>query len=393
MSASRPSRVLFLPYQAAMWDSLASIWRAAHLDPQADAKVVPIPYDTLTPDGDVARHCPGEQLPPDVPTQDAQSFSVEDFRPDVIYVHNVYDDYNLVTRVAAPFRTDALRRSGATIVYVPYYLVGPTLPPGQRDLPGYRNVDAIVVQTPHHIPQLAAPHQHKALALGTPKADHVVRAAVERRPQTTSAGSSEGPVTVLLTTSITEVLAHNERALTRTWEAIDVAARDANVSLIWRPHPLLVGTLVAMRPHLKEFYAQMLRGAAALPNVTLDLGSDYVPALTAADCYIGLSPTSLALLAGILGMPVLMLDSATDPATEPGQALSTDPSFGDLEHYLPWACAEVNGDVSVAGFLAYASRGHHDRERQRQVYESAVGPLDGRVGARIHARVSEIVRA
>jgi len=36
--------VAFFPYQASMWDSLESVWRAAAADPDCDAYVVPIPY-------------------------------------------------------------------------------------------------------------------------------------------------------------------------------------------------------------------------------------------------------------------------------------------------------------------------------------------------------------
>ena len=43
--------VVFLPYKAAMWDSLESVWKAADADENCDAYVIPIPYCDKKPDG------------------------------------------------------------------------------------------------------------------------------------------------------------------------------------------------------------------------------------------------------------------------------------------------------------------------------------------------------
>ena len=43
--------VVFMPYNASMWDSLHTIWAAAHADPRVEAIVVPIPYADRLPDG------------------------------------------------------------------------------------------------------------------------------------------------------------------------------------------------------------------------------------------------------------------------------------------------------------------------------------------------------
>ena len=42
---------VFLPYNASMWGSLASIWKAADRDKDCNAVVVPIPYYDKHPDG------------------------------------------------------------------------------------------------------------------------------------------------------------------------------------------------------------------------------------------------------------------------------------------------------------------------------------------------------
>ncbi len=60
--------VVFMPYNASMWDSLHTIWAAAHADPRVDAIVVPIPYADRLPDGSAgAWHVHVNDLPPEVP--------------------------------------------------------------------------------------------------------------------------------------------------------------------------------------------------------------------------------------------------------------------------------------------------------------------------------------
>ena len=55
--------VVFFPYNASMWDSLASIWKAASEDEDCDAYVVPIPYFEKKPDGSFGKmHYEGNLL-------------------------------------------------------------------------------------------------------------------------------------------------------------------------------------------------------------------------------------------------------------------------------------------------------------------------------------------
>ena len=48
---------VFLPYKAAMWDSLESVWKEAEADPDCDAYVVPIPYYDRSEERRVGKEC------------------------------------------------------------------------------------------------------------------------------------------------------------------------------------------------------------------------------------------------------------------------------------------------------------------------------------------------
>lgn len=100
--------IVFFSYKASMWDSLESAYLAAKADPDCDAYCVPIPYYTLNPDHSLGEmHYEGNMRPDGTPIEypegieitDWQEYDFEERKPDVVYIHNGYDNWNLVTSV------------------------------------------------------------------------------------------------------------------------------------------------------------------------------------------------------------------------------------------------------------------------------------------------------
>lgn len=90
--------VVFLPYKASMWDSLESVYLAAAQDENCDAYVVPIPYYDRNADESLGEmHYEGGEYPSNIPITPYEEYHLEERRPDAIYIHNPYDDNNLVT--------------------------------------------------------------------------------------------------------------------------------------------------------------------------------------------------------------------------------------------------------------------------------------------------------
>lgn len=97
-----PERVeaVFLPYKASMWDSLESVWVAADEDESCDAYVIPIPYYDKNPDGSFKEmHYEAEEYPGYVPVTHYDEYDFQKHHPDMIFIHNPYDEYNHVTSV------------------------------------------------------------------------------------------------------------------------------------------------------------------------------------------------------------------------------------------------------------------------------------------------------
>ena len=105
------TEAVFLPYKASMWDSLESIWKAADEDPECDAYVIPIPYYDKNPDGSFGQlHYEGDQYPAYVPITNYHDYQFAERQPDMIFIHNPYDEYNYLTSVHPFFYASNLKQ-------------------------------------------------------------------------------------------------------------------------------------------------------------------------------------------------------------------------------------------------------------------------------------------
>lgn len=126
MNSELPDKleVVFLPYKASMWDSLESIWMAADIDKDCEAYVIPIPYYDRNMDGSMGKlHYEVDMYPDYVPVINYKQFDFGKHHPDIIYIHNPYDNCNLVTSVHPFFYSNNLLKYTDKLVYVPYFIL------------------------------------------------------------------------------------------------------------------------------------------------------------------------------------------------------------------------------------------------------------------------------
>ena len=169
--------VVFFPYKASMWDSLESVWMATDADPDCDAYVVPIPYYERNADGTLGTyHYEGNELPDYVQVVPYDTYNIETRKPDVVYIHNPYDQGNFVTSVDPRYYSSRLKKYTNCLVYIPYYATAGGMSEGQALCEAYLHVDYIVVQSKKFIHFFdAAVPEEKFLFLGSPKFDRVIR--------------------------------------------------------------------------------------------------------------------------------------------------------------------------------------------------------------------------
>lgn len=309
---------VFLPYKASMWDSLESIWKAADEDPDCDAYVIPIPYYDKNPDGSFKElHYEGGEYPKSVPVIWYEDYDFQKRRPDMIFIHNPYDECNLVTSVHPFFYARNLKQFTDKLVYVPYFILGEVDPANKKALeglckfclvPGVIYADQVIVQSENmrqaYINVLTESlssqgrnreyWKKKIDGSGSPKVDKVLSTEKEdleipeewmkviRKPD----GSWKK--IVFYNTTVTALLQHNEKYLAKLREVLQIFYENRDqVALLWRPHPLFVATIESMRPELEEIYENIVEEYRKAGWGIYDDSFDIERAVVINDAYYG----------------------------------------------------------------------------------------------------------
>ncbi len=304
--------IVFFPYKASMWDSLESIYFAVKADLDCNAYCVPIPYYDLCPDHSLGQmHYEGYNYPKNIEIIDWQKYDFENRKPDIIYIHNPYDDWNLVTSIHPRFYSANLKKYTDCLVYVPYYSTTGGMSEGQRTLPVYFNADYIVTQAPmfrdyfdERIPN------KKFLPFGSPKFDRIINKCKNPpEPPAEWKKKMEGRKVYFYNTSIGGMLDNTENFLKKMQYVFSCFKDRRDVCLLWRPHPLLESTFDSIRPQYKKRYESLKSEFVSWNFGILDETSDIANAIALSDIYIGDGGTSVTSLFGLVGKPIFILNN------------------------------------------------------------------------------------
>ena len=287
--------MVFLPYKAAMWDCLESIWRAAAADPSTRAYVVPIPFAEKNPDGTVRDwQYEGGRLPEGVPVVDWREIDFAALHPDAVFIHNPFDDCNNVTTVDARYYTTELKKITRKLIYVPYYATGGWIYPELVTPPGYQTADHVIVENDadrakfeQFYPAPPVP-PGKFWALGSPKFDKVRTDRREDYPLPEAwAQLLAGKKAVLYNTTLVAALQNTVHFLPKLQWVLEQFRAAGDIVLWWRPHPLLLPTLHSMRPELAAVYEQLVADYRAQGWFIYDDTPDLHRAIAWTDAYYG----------------------------------------------------------------------------------------------------------
>lgn len=317
--------VVFIPYKASMWDSLESVWRAADADAECDAYVVPIPYYDKNPDGSLKEwHYEIDEYPKDVPVVDYREYDFEERHPDIIYFHNPYDNYNLVTSVEPFFYTENLRKYADKLVYIPYFVLGESMYESMCVTQGTLSSNIVIAHSEaakeDYIRHMKKSYmrntdireaeienilQKKILPLGSPKIDKVVNGKREdyELPEEWKK-KLDGKKAVLYNTGVSGILNGNEQELKKIKDTISFFAKRDDVVLWWRPHPLAGATVQTMRNYLFDEYLAIIEDYKKSGIGIFDDTADLHRAVIWTDMYYG-DDSSVIYLYGVQGKPIV----------------------------------------------------------------------------------------
>ncbi len=267
---------VFLPYKASMWDSLESVWKAACDDEEWESVVIPIPYYNRNTDDSLGEmQYEGADFPEDVPVTDWQQYSLEKEHPDIIFIHNPYDQFNIVTTVHPLFYASRIKDYTEKLVYIPYFV-------HQNDivaehycvLPGTIYADVVILQSEKvreqylryyeaALPELVEKQGREAIekkfqALGSPKFD-VSADSQNDIPEEWREFLGQGKKVIFFNTHLRGLMqGQSEQFLRKLEWVFNFFQKQEDVVLLWRPHPLMVETARAMNPEAVEPYLKLV---------------------------------------------------------------------------------------------------------------------------------------
>jgi len=336
--------IVFLPYKASMWDSLESIWKEADNDPACEAYVIPIPYFDKNPDGSFREeHYEGDQYPKNVPITRYDEYDLEAHHPDIIYIHNPYDECNHVTSVHPHFYARNLRNYTDKLVYIPYFILSEIDPGNQSAIDGMKHfcftpgtifAHKVIVQSEDmrkiYINEymkaakemgLLGEHvdrkflERKFLGTGSPKIDKVLNTRKEDLEIPAEwlkvIGKADGSWKKVVFYNVgVSALLHDEYKLLEKMESVFnvFRRRKDKVTLLWRPHPLIQATIESMRPQLWEAYREIRDRYIAEGWGIYDDSADMDRAIVLSDAYYGVGSSSVVQVYQRTGKPVLIWD-------------------------------------------------------------------------------------
>lgn len=307
---------VFLPCRAAEWDALESVWRAAEEDPECSVFVIPIPWFSRKFDGSLGEmHYEAGLFPPYVSLTDYHAFDYDRHCPDVIYIQNPYDAYNLSMSVHPFFYSENLKKYTERLVYLPPFIVNEITAEDQRAVeniryscivPGVVHADRVIVQSERmrqiyiQILTEAAGEEtreiweEKILGIGSPKTDQNRKQSKEEmnlpKEWLSMMRKSDGSLKkiVLYGTSTAVLIEHREKALEKMKRVFAVfQEKQEEILLFWMPDCSFETGMKEIEPVLWDAYQKLMLWYQKENFGILDHSGDAERAASVCDAYYG----------------------------------------------------------------------------------------------------------
>ncbi len=325
--------VVFMPYKASMWDSLESVWMAAKEDQGYIARVLPIPYYDKGDNGEFKElYWEGNQFPKNVSITHYEDYCLEDHHPDIIFIHNPYDGYNVVTSVHPSFYSSELKKYTDKLVYIPYFILDDVSPTDRVYIEekkhycitsGVLNSDKVIVQSEdmkqiyvNVLSEEIGEHtrtrwEKKVLGLGSPKMDKVMNTRKENVEipdewiNIIKKSDGSWKKVIFYNIGLNAFLQNHEIMLDKIERVLATFKEEQEeIALLWRPHPLYKSMIESMKPEYGTRYQAIVDNYKTEGWGIFDDTSDMNRAVALSDAYYG-DHSSVARLYKQLGKPIL----------------------------------------------------------------------------------------
>lgn len=386
--------VVFMPYKASMWDSMDSVWNQAIEDDDNEVFVVPIPFFERNSDFSFGKmHYEGYDLPSYVPITKWNEYSLQEHRPDIVFIHNPYDQCNTITSVMPQFYSSELKKYVETLVYVPYYLFPGKIEKHLIDVPGVLYADYVCVQNKMVQSKYIEVLQERTdksiediknilLPLGTPKTDMLIKYREEYSKQKNKITDKK---IVFFNTNVSLIL-NNSYEFINNMHRLFNKFREYKDEyyIIWREHPLSESTIRSMRPQMLQQYILLKQEFEEQGLGMLDKQPDPYYAMCISDCYFG-AGGSLIPIYGILGNPMMITAYKFPKGISKEKTTLQD--FITSSHNRPYYNELKSNSLDI--FLAYMDELKQYSAKNIEIIKGITNNIDGTVGKKLYETIIE----
>lgn len=368
--------ILFLPYKVSMWDALETIYEAAMQEKDCHVTVMPIPYYHMTEDrSNVELEYEGNQFSPNITITDYRRYDISEKLPDAVFIHNPYDDRNLVTQVPRCYFSSELVKYTDHLVYIPYKVCSERVRDGFCVMPGVRNAWRVFVQS-ETVQEVYIKYnlKEKIVVTGSPKIDKVIQnincpATMPREWE----AALDGKTVFLLNTHLNSIINHSEQMIKEVEGLIAFFEKRKDIALLWRPHPLSAETAKAVNIKTMRNYQELVERFKKLENGIFDRSADPHQAIAVSNAYIG-DWSSMVMMFGVTGKPIFIKMTALD-WNMAGKRLKT---------------IDYEDTISLESFIDMIVRGEDTlSERRKEEFAGLFARIDGNVGNQIWKYVKD----
>jgi len=394
-------KVVFMPYKASMWTSLESVWRAANEDEECEAKVVVMPYYTLDSRYRKTRVVYEASLFPEyVPITHYSQFDPAAELPDMILIHNPYDDTNNVTRVPEQYYSYHLKKYTDMLVYSPYGMMGyynPNVGSNMCCANAVEYADKVLVQS-EKVKRIYMDHgvaADKLLALGSPKVDAIVE-NLHKQPAYPEGWEEklQGRKVFLLNTHLSYFIesynftlkypGKRDYAKRHHTAIFDQLLNREGCAFIWRPHPLMKTTLESREMYeTLNFVLELERRIQESDNGVLDTTGDYNIAFGLSDALIT-TYSSMIPEYMISGKPIYIYQRRYN---------AENSRNAPVDYTNNYYKAKWGAEPQFPKFIDMVLKGEDPlyQERMADVHR-AFSNLDGTIGRNVYRKLKEEIR-
>lgn len=282
--------MVFIPYKAAYWNAMDSVWKAAMESEDTDVYVIPAPYYYKDVFGEVKKeepHYETEGYPEQVAITSYENYNFQAHHPDVIVIQCPYDEYNYALTVHPFFYAKNLKQYTEQLVYIPALVMDEIESGDGRaremlkaycNMPGVVHADKVIVQSEQMkkvyvelLTEFAGEDtkerwENKIFGLGSPVYDFEdsIRKEDEDVPEEWLSVLQNPDGTwkkiILYTTSASALFCYGEEKLDQIREALRVLRDNREeVALIWRPDLKAREALRKSAPGLWQKYRDIVQ--------------------------------------------------------------------------------------------------------------------------------------